>query len=156
MKGKVKRIQIDVQVDSLPADVKTLRAVAEAALQKFGSREATATIMIVGDAQMRKVHYEFLRKRSTTDVISFDLTDEFEKTPVFELVVNAEMAARQAEKRGHPVEAELALYITHGLLHNLGFDDGDAEQARRMHETEDALLTTLGFGNVFYEGHTKN
>jgi len=156
MKGKVKRIAIEVQVDSLPADVNTLRTVAEAALRKFGSREATATIVIVGDAQMRKVHYEFLRKRSTTDVISFDLTDEFEKTPVFELVVNAEMAVRQAKKRGHAIEAELALYITHGLLHNLGFDDGDPEQARCMHEAEDALLTTLGFGGVFYDGITKN
>jgi probable rRNA maturation factor len=64
-------------------------------------------------------------------------------------VVNAEMANRQAAKRGHSPEAELALYITHGLLHNLGFDDLSSEDAKKMHETEDAMLQQLGFGIIY-------
>ena len=42
---------------------------------------------------------------------------------IFDLIVNGELAAREAARRGHGAEAELALYITHGLLHNLGFND---------------------------------
>jgi probable rRNA maturation factor len=145
-----KRIRIIVQTELHGIDIDRLGKLAGTVLRKFGGQRAMATITITGDAQMRKVHYEFLRKRTTTDVISFDLTDEFEKTPVFELVVNAEMAARQARERGHTTEAELALYITHGLLHNLGFDDCEPEQACLMHQTEDTLLTKAGFGCVFY------
>jgi len=50
---------------------------------------------------------------------------------LFELVVNGEMAVRQALLRKHSSQAELALYITHGLLHNLGFDDAAEDQAKK-------------------------
>lgn len=146
-----KKIKIMVQVDPLPADVRRLKAVAEAVLRRFRAQSAITTITVVDDAQMRRVHVEFLRKRSTTDVVSFDLTDEFERQRVFEVVINADFAARQACKRGHSTEAELALYVVHGLLHNLGFDDGSVEQAEKMHHTEDVILKKLGYGSVYYE-----
>lgn len=156
MTDPARTIQIEVQVDPLEADMAKLYAAAEAVLRRFRVRQATVTITIVGDEQMRKVHTQFLKKRSTTDVMSFDLTDEFETTRVFEVVVNAEKAARQGRKRNHSVEAELALYITHGLLHQLGFDDVEPRLARRMHETEDAILKKLGFGNVYFKDDTEN
>jgi ssRNA-specific RNase YbeY (16S rRNA maturation enzyme) len=34
-------------------------------------------------------------------------------------------------------------------LHNLGFDDGTAEQARAMHRMEDEILQHLGYGLVY-------
>jgi probable rRNA maturation factor len=88
---------------------------------------------------------------TTTDVLSFDLSDEFEPKPSFALIVNAAMAARQATERGHSAQAELALYITHGLLHNLGYDDLDDEQALQMHRMEDHILERHGFGRVFFD-----
>jgi len=144
-------ITIVVQVDSLSADVQRLKDVAAATLRRFKAADAATTITVVGDAAMRSIHYQFLKKRSTTDVVSFDLTDECERRRVFEVAVNAEYAARQARKRGHSTEAELALYIVHGLLHHLGFDDGSVEQAEKMHRTEDAILTKLGYGSVYFE-----
>ena len=59
------------------------------------------------------------------------------------------MAVRQANLRGHASQAELALYITHGLLHNLGFDDSTDSKARKMHDTEDNILQQLGYGFVY-------
>ena len=149
-------IDFDVQVTPLDADIDKLRTVVEAVMRRYRERQATIAITIVDDARMKIVHKQFLQLNTVTDVISFDLTDEFEKCRVFELVVNAEMAARQAQQRGHSTEAELALYITHGLLHNLGFDDDTPEHAQQMHRTEDAVLDRLGFGIVFYDGETEN
>jgi len=57
--------------------------------------------------------------------------------------------AREAARRGHSAEAELALYVTHGLLHNLGFNDATAAQARKMHRMEDEILQHLGYGFVY-------
>ena len=68
---------------------------------------------------------------------------------MFELVVNGEMAVRQAKLRGHSGEAELALYVTHGLLHNLGFDDSTQNRAKKMHDTEDEILEQVGYGAVY-------
>lgn len=143
------KIEFDVQVDPLPADMDKLHAVVEAVMRRYRERQAAISITIVDDAQMKKVHKQFLQKDTTTDVISFDLTDEFERRRVFELVVNAEMAVRQAQQRGHTAEAELALYITHGLLHTLGFDDDTPERSSRMHLIEDDVLKKLGFGSVY-------
>jgi probable rRNA maturation factor len=59
------------------------------------------------------------------------------------------MAVRQANLRGHSSEAELALYITHGLLHNLGFDDSTQGQAEKMHNIENEILQQLGYGPIY-------
>jgi len=76
--------------------------------------------------------------------------DEVPQSPkLFELIVNGEMAVRQANLRGHSSKAELALYITHGLLHNFGFDDSIPSKARKMHDTEDEILQQLGYGLVY-------
>lgn len=149
-------VAFEVQVDPLPAKLSTLRAAVEAVMRRFRERQATITITVVNDAEMKKVHKQFLHKDVTTDVVSFDLTDEFERRRVFELVVNAEMAQRQAQQRGHAAEAELTLYVIHGLLHNLGFDDDTPEHARRMHQTEDEVLNKLGFANIYYKSESEN
>ena len=142
-------VQFDSQCPNLKADLSKLEKLVRTVCEKFEVHNATIHIGIVDDAGIVEVHRQFLKKDTATDVISFDLSDEFEPGRTFQIVVNAEMADRQAAKRGHSPEAELALYITHGLLHNLGFDDAEAEQAQKMHETEDELLQQLGFGIIY-------
>ena len=142
-------VQFDSQVPDLKADLSKLEKLVRAVCEKFEVHNASVHIGIVDDAGIIQVHRQFLQKDTTTDVISFDLSDEFESGKTFQIVVNAEMADRQAAKRQHSSEAELALYITHGLLHNLGFDDLSPEDAKKMHETEDEILQQLGFGIIY-------
>ena len=113
------QIHFDPQYLNLKADLSKFETLVRTVCEKFECSNATVHIAIVGDAEISEVHRQFLQKETTTDVISFDLSDEFEPGRTFQIVVNAEMADRQAKKRGHNPEAELALYITHGLLHNL-------------------------------------
>ncbi len=110
--------------------------------------DTIVSIAVVDDAEIRKVNKKFLNRNGSTDVISFDLSEE-KNQKLFELVVNGEMAVREAKQRGHSGEAELALYITHGLLHNLGFDDSTQRQAKKMHDMEDKILQQLGYGSIY-------
>ena len=123
----------------------------KAICNRFKLSKVTVSIAIVDDAQIRKLNNRFMNRKSTTDCLSFDLSDdESPQLPkLFELIVNGEMAVRQANLRGHSGEAELALYITHGLLHHLGFDDSTESQARKMHDMEDKILQQLGYGLVY-------
>jgi probable rRNA maturation factor len=41
------------------------------------------------------------------------------------------------------------LYLVHGLLHLMGYDDRTPDEARHMHAREDALLDQFGFGCVY-------
>jgi probable rRNA maturation factor len=113
--------------------------------------ETFVSIAIVDDTEIRKLNSKFLNRKSITDCLSFDLSDSQDpKSPkTFELIVNGEMAVRQANMRDHSPQAELALYITHGLLHNLGFDDSSDSKAKKMHAMEDKILQQLGYGLVY-------
>ena len=149
--GNRLRVQFDSQIPNLNADLSKLEKLVRTICEKFQVHNAAIDIAIVDDAGIMTVHQQFLQKDTVTDVISFDLSDRFEPGKTFQIVVNAEMAGRQANTRGHSLEAELALYITHGLLHNLEFDDISEEDAQKMHETEDALLQELGFGIIYHQ-----
>ncbi len=140
--GNFKEIEV-----RLPELIKLVKAICK----RFKLSKAMVSIAIVDDARIRKLNSRFLNRKSTTDCLSFDLSDsKGPKSPkLFELIVNGEMAVRQANMRGHSSEAELALYITHGLLHNFGFDDYTESQARKMHGTEDEILQQLGYGLVY-------
>jgi probable rRNA maturation factor len=135
---------------SLPAIKKLVKFVCG----RFGLRKATVSIAIVDNAQFCKLNAKFLKRSRTSDCLSFDLSDERSTNadPMFELVINGEMAVSQAGLRGHSSQAELSLYITHGLLHQLGFTDTKPAQARKMHNTEDEILQSLGYGRVYHKG----
>jgi probable rRNA maturation factor len=134
---------IDIHPPKLKKLVKTI-------CDRFKLSKATISIAIVDDTQIRKVNKQFLNYDNPTDCLSFNLSEnDTSSVKSFELVVNAEMAVKEANLRGHSSEAELALYITHGLLHNLGFDDSTQDQAKKMHDTENEILQQLGFGPVY-------
>ncbi len=143
-------VQITKNFDSLNLNATKLKKLVKAVCNRFKLRKAAVSIAIVNDAEIRKVNKRFCNRGSSTDCLSFDLSDDdTDSAKSFELIVNAERAVRQADIRGHSGQAELALYVTHALLHNLGFDDSDPKLAKQMHDTEDEILQQLGFGIVY-------
>ncbi len=157
-------VQIAKNFKNINVSLPKLRKLVKAIHHRFAKNEARDTryeisIAIVDDGQIRRLNSRFLNRKATTDCLSFDLSDDEKGSEVrdrrsrmLELVVNGEMAVRQANLRGHSSEAELALYITHGLLHNLGFDDSTQSRAQNMHDTEDKILQQFGYGLVYNKG----
>jgi probable rRNA maturation factor len=145
---------IDVSLPRLRKIVKTVcRLFGENATS--GSREKAKkyeiSVAIVDDAEFQKINHQFLKRKSISDCLSFDLSDDNGSAcpKTFELVVNGQMALRQAHLRGHSEQAELALYIIHSLLHNFGFDDLKPNMAEKMHKTEEEILQQLGYDFVY-------
>ena len=153
-------VQITKEFKQTQIPAPKLKKLVKSICSRFAEREIKNTkyeisVVIVNDLQIRQLNRRFMNRRTTTDCLSFDLSDDKKlagtgnKTKTYELVVNGEMAARQAEQRGHSSEAELALYITHCLLHNLGFDDSTKTKAKKMHDAEDEILEQFGYGLVY-------
>ena len=141
------QIAPDFEIDFDPSKLKKL---VKEICGRFNISNAAVSIAIVDDAGIIEVNKKFLDSSADTDVISFDLSDEPGRDErLFELVVNGQRAVTEAALRGHSTQSELALYITHGLLHNLGFDDCSKEAAKKMHDTEDEILQQMGFGAVY-------
>ncbi|MFH1419835.1 MAG: rRNA maturation RNase YbeY [Planctomycetota bacterium] len=107
-------------------------------------------ITLLGNAEMKRQHKRWLGLDSTTDVLSFDLRESPRAGFVdAQLLVCLSVARRRARNRKTDWHGELLLYVVHGCLHLCGYDDRSAEDATRMHETEDEILSTLGWGPVF-------
>ncbi len=109
-------------------------------------------VRIVDDAEMAAAHLEYCEIEGTTDVLTFDLVDGMaaQGHPLdTDIMVCLDEAARQAPTRGHQPEHEMLLYILHGVLHCLGFDDHEEEDFIRMHAREDEVLSAIGVGAIF-------
>lgn len=106
-------------------------------------------VRVVADAEMAEAHERWSGVPGTTDVLTFDLREGGKGPLDVDLLVCADEAARQARARGIPAERELLLYVIHGVLHCLGYDDHDEPGAARMHAQEDRLLEAAGIGATY-------
>jgi len=122
---------------------------AQETVRKFGVKKAQINLFVAGDEEIIRINRKFLRRKTPTDVISFDLSEKRDNFKFFDVVVNAELAHRQAKLRGHSPQSELALYFIHGLLHNLGFNDSTMKKSAKMHKMEDRILEKAGYGIVY-------
>lgn len=107
-------------------------------------------IALVTDAHSRKLNSKYRRKNSPTDVLSFPAagsTPEIgSRTPdpgsrqsqrfLGDIVIATGRARRQARDAGHSYQAELRVLSLHGLLHLLGYDHDNADDAGRMRRIE--------------------
>ncbi len=151
-------IELDItdQQEALELDLVQLQKTIEFVLSDGGVKSAGISIAVVDDETIKRLKKEYFDMDVATDVISFDLSEPDNESPDHmayelecEIVVNSQKAQREALARKGDPHAELNLYIVHGLLHQLGYDDQDDTQFQRMHEKENQLLSELGFGSVF-------
>jgi probable rRNA maturation factor len=118
------------------------RKLAAGALAHGGRAEGRLSLVFVGDEELARMHAAHLGDPRPTDVMSFDLGGE--GGPVEgELYVSVERAALVARRRALVPRRELALYVVHGCLHLVGFDDRTPAQRRRMRAAERAVLAPL-------------
>tara|TARA_R110002072_G_scaffold269079_11_gene428395 strand:- start:60893 stop:61312 length:420 start_codon:yes stop_codon:yes gene_type:complete len=120
---------------------RTERALVErvvAAVRDYAERpDLEVSLLLTDDKEIGELHEQFLDDPSPTDVMSFEMDNGAE------LVVSVETAQRVANEAGHAVDAEVALYIVHGMLHTVGYDDIEDKDRRRMRDAERAIMQRL-------------
>lgn len=105
------------------------------------------SIAFVDDAEICRLHDEFLDDPTVTDVITFPgdpvVTPGDPMPFAGEICVCVDQAVREAPKHGFTTDDELTLYLVHGWLHLAGHDDlSDAPRAA-MREAERVCLALL-------------
>jgi probable rRNA maturation factor len=140
----VPAVVVDRQ-DRVPVPTRRLARAAERALAALGRPGADVEVVVVGDAEIRRLNAAWRGVRRVTDVLALPL----ELAPgsgglVGQVVVSADTAVRQARAVGVPTALELDLLVTHGVLHLVGWDDRDPVEARLMHERARDVLQARG------------
>lgn len=85
-----------------------------------------------------RIHGDFLKDFRPTDVITFpaDPTEEM----AGEICVSVDQAIEEAAKREVAFAHELSLYLIHGWLHLVGFDDKEEQDQKIMRREERKAL----------------
>jgi probable rRNA maturation factor len=101
-------------------------------------------VILVDDKFMRRLNRQFTGREGTTDVLAFPLKEDnaipVERESLGDIYVSLEQAKRQAAQYGVGFEEEVALLVTHGLLHLLGYDHQGDKQEIGMREKEQMYL----------------
>lgn len=105
-------------------------ATVESPLSLLGTLE----VALVDDETSSRVHLDFMNEEGPTDVITFHHG---------EIVIGAQVAARQAAEYGEPLAREILRYLVHGLLHLAGHEDENSAERQAMEAAQEEIVSSL-------------
>lgn len=123
-------------------DHDTIEAAVRAAAAVGRCQDCRIGVRVTNDAVIHEINREFLKHDYPTDVISFP----YALTPPIvegELIVSIDTAAVQAADASWSIAEELLLYVIHGTLHLVGYDDVHETDRAAMREAESQAMSRL-------------
>lgn len=127
--------------------------------------EAEISLTLTNNEGIHIINNEFRKIDRPTDVLSFPMVDydtpgEFgfleEANEYFnpesgelmlgDIVISLDKVEEQAEAYGHSVTREFAFLIAHSMLHLMGYDHMEEDEALIMEKKQEEILNLLGIG----------
>ena len=165
--GRPEVFVADEQKD-VPVDIARWSALAEAVLHEEGVRGAAElSVLFVDETSIAELNERFMEQAGPTDVLAFPIDadavwavhdplasgpdraePDLDEIPLLlgDVVVCPAVAARNAPDHAGTIDDELALLVVHGVLHVLGHDHAEADEAASMRARELALLEAHHWG----------
>jgi probable rRNA maturation factor len=121
---------------------KLLNKIAHRALEVLGLSKVELSIVLVSDAQIRRLNKLYRNKDKPTDVLSFPIGEKVNGWLILgDIVISVDTAKRQAQELGYSLEEELKRLLVHGLVHLLGYDhELGGEEEKKFFELEEFVL----------------
>lgn len=141
------RVDICNEQDALEISFPAVRSLVRAILTRYGVFPDAICVHFVSTERICQLHAEYFDDPTVTDCITFPL----DKPPIGvkyvlgDLFICPQTACAYAKRRGLDPYRELSLYIVHGLLHLLGFDDIDPKKRLEMRRAERESMLILQF-----------
>lgn len=139
--------------DDIPRD-EAFRLWAETALD---GRQGllSMTIRVVDEAEALGFNRDYRGKEYATNVLSFPaelpagLPDDVRQSQLGDLLICAPVVAREAHEQRRPTNDHWAHLVIHGVLHLLGYDHQQRDEAEVMESLETVMLARLGIGDPY-------
>ena len=129
-----------------------VRRIAQTVLKAEGVASPYEVGLVFTDSEtVRQLNRDYRGVDEYTDVLAFHMLPQKEADSSFvlppdgvtrlgEAIISYPQAVEQAKEQGHSTEGELALLVIHGILHLLGYDHEEPEEAAEMRTREKELL----------------
>lgn len=118
---------------------------------------AEINLLIADEAIAQTFNLNYRGKNAATNVLSFGFNQEdtmiTSKNSVLrgDLVMCPQVIKKEAKEQHKTLNAHYAHLTIHGVLHLMGFDHVDENEAIQMETLEIKLLHQLGYGNPYLE-----
>ena len=144
-------IQIACEQAQLPSD-EQLALWVETALAGH-QEEAELTIRIVEEAESQQLNDVYRGKNKPTNVLSFpfEVPEGIELSLLGDLVICASVVEAEAKQQNKLLFDHWAHMVIHGVLHLLGYDHIQEQDAEQMEALERQLLLSLGISDPYQE-----
>lgn len=116
------------------------------------------SLRIVNETESADLNQRYRGKAGPTNVLSFPVTVD-EDMPqelaavcaqeLGDLIICAPVVQREALEQGKTAEAHWAHMLVHGVLHLLGHDHDEPDEARIMEAHEIEILQKLGYSDPY-------
>jgi len=119
-----------------------LTVITKKILKSLHLHSADLSLVFVSDRRMKILNQKYLKYNFSTDVLAFDLREQKGslRTLGGEIIISTDTAKRNSKIYGTTLKKEIVLYVIHGILHLVGYDDHEARDIRRMREKEQEIL----------------
>ena len=144
----------DIQFEtdgSLPSESDFQRWVDAALTQQLDEGEVCIRIVCAEESQT--LNHEYRGKDKPTNVLSFpfEVPEGIPLTLLGDLVICAEIVAREAQEQNKPLMHHWAHMVVHGCLHLIGFDHIKDDEAQAMENLERKILATLDIPDPYID-----
>ncbi|MBR1544517.1 MAG: rRNA maturation RNase YbeY [Alphaproteobacteria bacterium] len=103
-------------------------------------------VMLTNDKEIQTFNKEYRGKNKPTNVLSFETGDE---TLLGDIVMSIDTLLKEAKEQKITVADHYAHLLCHGMLHLLGFDHIDEDEANEMEFFEIEILKELKIANPY-------
>ncbi len=117
----------------------------------FHGKPFQVSIEIVDQATSQELNKTYRNKDKPTNVLSFplELPEFVQEDLIGDLAICAEMVEKEASQQNKLLEYHWAHLTIHGVLHLLGYDHINDDEAQIMENLEIKLLAQLGINNPY-------
>lgn len=110
-------------------------------------QEGLVSVHRIKDEKMKKLNSEYRDKDETTDVLSFAMNEGLEvkqkQKDLGDIFISIPQIKKQAQQRDINEKEELKRMLVHGVLHLLGYDHKEEEEAEKMFSQQEELIKKL-------------
>lgn len=140
---------------AVAAPLEEAQMVAWANAARLDGARGDVTIRVVSNDEMQGLNKEYRGKDSPTNVLSFpadlppELAAEIDDLELGDIVISADVVAKEATEQGKNLMAHWAHMLVHGMLHLQGYDHIHDDEAEEMEALEVKILAQIGFANPY-------
>lgn len=142
------KISVNNTQNSLQISTQAVKTIVKSVIAGEGQNCDEVSIYFVSTEEICQLHKDFFDDPTPTDCISFPLDEEdvdnqIDYRILGDVFVCPQTALEYAEANGTDPYDETALYVIHGLLHLMGYDDLEENKVVLMREAEDRHLKKI-------------